>query len=52
MSVGAFKTCPVCGKARATTRTGVIKIHRRWTGVMMVRCDGSLKRPVANMRRG
>jgi hypothetical protein len=51
MGTGAARICSVCRKDRATTRAGVIKEHRRWNGIMMVRCEGSLKRPVAVVLR-
>ena len=42
---GPFKECPVCGKDKPTTRTGVMASHRRWTGREMVPCKGTFKHP-------
>lgn len=40
-----YVRCPICGKERQTTGTGKIINHRRWNGIIMVHCPGSLQRP-------
>jgi len=42
---GAYTICPVCGKERGTTRTGIMASHNMWNGSKMIPCKGSLQRP-------
>ena len=53
MGTGAQKTCSVCGNPKATTRTGVIKVHNRWDKAkkMMVPCKGSNRAPAGLLKR-
>ena len=51
LSTGAQKQCPVCKMQRATTRTGVMTVHRRWNGKEMVPCKGSNKAPAGFLKK-
>jgi hypothetical protein len=40
-----YAKCPICYKERQTTATGRMINHRKWTGVRMVHCEGSMMKP-------